>query len=159
MAPYIHNKGFSIIETIISMSIASILLVVFTGLTISAVDMGRTNASQFRASMYLRELNEIAKDLEQSNWDLLASATSSCAAPSICHPEVSGNAWTVSAGSETLDGVYTRSLTVEPVYRDQLTFPNSIVPIGIFDPDTKKVIGTITWDGNSMTLETYIYDL
>lgn len=160
MASYPKSKGFGLIEATISMSIAAVLVVVFTALIIQTVQISRTNADRLRATLYLRELSEVAKDLEQSNWDLLASATSTCAFPSVCHPEVSGNIWVVASSTESLDGgAYVRSFTVEDVYRDQLTFPNSIVETpGVLDPGTKKVTGTVVWAGGTMELEAYVYD-
>lgn len=164
MARYLHNnsnpRGFGLIEAIISMSIAAILVVVFTSLIVRTVAISRTNADRFRATLYLRELAEVAKDLEQSDWTVLASATSTCAFPSLCHPKVSGNTWIVASGSESLDhGAYVRSFSVLDVYRNQLTFPNVIVETpGVSDPNTKKVAGSVLWSQGTMELETYIYN-
>jgi len=156
----VSNGGFGLIEAIVSMAIAAALIVVFIMLIIRTVETSRTNADRLRATLYLRELSEVAKDLEQSNWEMLASATSTCAFPSVCHPQVAGNIWTVASSTESLEGgAYVRSLTAEEVYRDQLTFPNFIVSTpGVLDPNTKKVTGSVVWSGGTMELETYVYN-
>lgn len=144
------------IEVIISLLVGSILVMTFITLVIQSKKIESTNKDAFRAELYLRETIEAAKDLEQSDWDEITG----CA--SICHPEISTDAWTVVDGEETIDSTFTRSFSVYPVQRNQLSFPNEIVESGgIEDPNTKKVVASIEWDANgairTLTLETYIY--
>lgn len=157
------ERGFALIEAIVGIGIALTLLVTMTMLIVQATHISRAGKDRFIALLYLREAIEISKDLEQSNWDLIANAASVCA--TICHPEASSSAWTLVAGNETLDGgTYTRFIRAFPVFRNQLTFPNIIVESGgVFDPNTKKVSATIAWQNaagpHTMSLETYIYNL
>lgn len=157
-----NDRGFGIIETIISIGLAVILLIGFTTLILQIIKTSQVNTSELKAMMYLQELIEISKDLEQSGWDELINPP--CAAPLICHPEATLNTWTFTSGAESLDnGTYTRSLTIESVSRNQNTFPNEIVSNGgIDDPNTKKIIATIMWyDGlqtRNLMLETYVYN-
>ena len=148
------------IEAIIGVVLASIFLTAFLKLNMEAIKLNRANVSNFKASMYLKELIEITKDLEQSDWSELNKPI--CYSDPYCHPEISGNEWELVFGTESLDSdTYNRSIMITDVYRDQLVFPNEIVTIGgILDPDTKKITAEISWDeGNhSMKLETYVYD-
>ena len=159
------ESGFGMIEVIVSMSIVAILLVSFTTLTIRTKRMSHANANELRATLYLQEVIEVAKDLEQSNWAAFP-ATCPPPAPQNYHPVIqtatSTNVWALAAGSELLDNTYTRELTVEPVFRapDASTFPNEIVTAGgVCDENTKRVVGTILWDTRTLTLETYVYNL
>ena len=156
------RKGFSIIEVIISTGIMAMFVAAFAILVTQATIISQTNISAVRGEMYARELIEVAKDFEvsgaTSDWNTLAAGT--CSSP--CHPAISGNVWTLAAGEETIEN-YTRSLTVEDVRRDQLSFPNTIVETGgEDDPNTKKVIANVSWTakGNTQTisLETYVYN-
>ena len=158
----LNNCGFGLIEVVISMGIAGILLIAFSTLVAETAKISRENARELRGALYVRELVEVAKDLEQSDWGEITDPT--CASPSVCHPEISGSSWTLVAGQESFDdGLYTRSLTIENVRRDQLAFPNTIVPSGgVMDPDTKKIVATLTRTMPSgtktTTLETYVYN-
>lgn len=156
------NCGFGLIEVIISMGIAGILLVAFSALLAQTAKISRENTRELRGALYLREAIEVAKDLEQSNWDMIIDPA--CASPIVCHGTIAGSAWVLVAGQELLeDGLYARALTVENVERDQLAFPNSIVLSGgVVDPHTKKIIATLTRTlpsgTKTTTLETYVYN-
>jgi prepilin-type N-terminal cleavage/methylation domain-containing protein len=154
------DKGFGLIEIIISIALVTIFLLTFTTLTLEAIKISQTNTKELKATMCLQELIEIAKDLEQSNWEEITN--SNCYDPNVCHPEIQDNKWILVPGEENLDG-YQRSLSIEPVYRDQLSFPNIIVSNnGVLDPDTKKIVTKISWDDGfnprSLILETYVYN-
>ena len=155
----INMKAFGMIEVLISLAIASIVLLTFTSLNVYNIKISRANTTRLKANMYLQELIEVAKDLEQSDWDAIVNSPCSTA----CHPQIQGNAWILVLGAETLENSYTRSVKFEEVRRDQLAFPNTIVDSGgVIDPDTKKSIAEISWnDGfqnRTLTLETYVYN-
>jgi type II secretory pathway pseudopilin PulG len=157
-----NGEGFAMVEALVSIALIAILLITFEVLIAHAIKINRINRYELKASLYLREVIEIAKDLEQSDWDTLISST--CLVPNACHPLAIGGAWALVGGQEVLDSnTYTRTISIEPVCRDDSGFPNNIVPCpGLFDdPDTKKVIATIEWDdgftNRDLTLETYVY--
>lgn len=155
------NKGFALIEVLVSTAAGIIILVSFITLATQAKKISRSNSEKLRATLYLREAIEIAKDLEISNWNELSEP--SCAAPVSCHPEISVSTWQFFANEETLDsGFFRRSLSIFPVYRNQLAFPNEIVLAGgVLDPDTKKITAAISWldefGAKTMNLETYVH--
>jgi len=158
-----NSRGFALIEVIVGIGVAGAILAAFSTIAVQTKRVSRTNMRELQATMYLREAIETVKDLEQSNWAELADV--GCLAPLMCRPQISGGAWTLVSGSETLDGdTLTRSLSWENVFRDQLTFPNVIVETpGILDPNTKKVTARVTWNTGyaqrTETLETYVYHL
>lgn len=153
--------GFALLEAMISVVVASVVLGAFITLNLQSTRTGRANVSEVRATLYLRELIEVAKDLEISNFDELKIAD--CAAPNHCHPVLPPvGAWDLAAGDQTLEGTFTRWLSVEDVCRDG---DDQIVPCGgPFPPDgvTKKVTANITWDNGftsrSKSLEAYVYE-
>lgn len=155
------TQGFGLIEVIISIALVTIFLVTFTTLTLESMKTSRINSSELKAIMYLEELIEVAKDLEQSDWDQLIN--SSCYNPDFCYPAIQDNKWILLTGQEELDDTYQRFLSLENVYRNQLSFPNEIVSSGgVLDPNTKKVITKILWNNGfssrDLTLESYLYD-
>jgi len=155
------------IEAVVGVTLASILLTAFMTLTVQTVKINRANINELKADMYLKELIEVAKDLEQSeDWSTIIGYPCSDSLNQVCHPatssDISGYKWELVSGIEPLDNNMSRSLTIADVYRDQLAFPNNIVLTGgVPDPNTKKIIGEIHWNDGShspMTLETYIYN-
>ncbi len=156
------NNGFAMVEAIISVAVIILFVFAFENLIVKASAMNHINQYKFQASLYLKELIEIAVDLEQSDWDALIK--SDCASPNICHPIIISNKWDLIAGEEFLENnVYRRDISVFSVCRDQLVSPSNIIncPSGVPDPDTKKVVATIFWndgyDDNTLTLESYVY--
>jgi type II secretory pathway pseudopilin PulG len=156
----IFYKGFGMIEAVVGVTLASILLTAFMTLTVQTVKINRANINELKADMYLKELIEVAKDLEQSDWNELS--TSTCV--SACHPTTTANVWQLESGTELIDNnVYNRWLIIEEVFRnatDEIVV--STTPGAVLSTSTKKIITTITWNDGfkdaSSTLETYVYD-
>ena len=160
------NNGFAIVEALISVGIAASLVVTFTTFISKNIKVNYANTKEVKANFYLQELIEVARDLEQSDWSEITAPL--CASPNICHTASSLGAWQFLAGAENLENKsYSRSVTIEDVYRSVSTFPNTIVdstiPGAVLDPNTKKITATISWyDGfqnRSSTLETYVYQM
>ncbi|MDP3963059.1 MAG: hypothetical protein Q8Q39_01035 [bacterium] len=153
-------QGFALVEVLVGLGMASILMIGFAVLILQAGKVSRANAMELKATLYLREVVEVLKDMEQTNW--IGVAIAPCLSPFTCHPEPAGGVWSLTTGDETLDGTYTRSFSLDPVYRDATT--NDIVTApGLLDPDTLKASAQITWNNRftdrTMTVETYLYNL
>jgi len=150
-----NNKGFSIIEAIVGITLAALLLVAFTALISQTIKINHANKSGLKATMYLQELIEIAKDLEQSNWIELSTTT--CA--SGCSANIDANEWKLTnPGDQNLEN-FTRNIFVNQVCRLSGEIVDCSVGGAEVSTNTKKVIATIKWnDGvNSSILETYVY--
>ncbi|KKR46457.1 MAG: hypothetical protein UT82_C0012G0004 [Parcubacteria group bacterium GW2011_GWB1_40_14] len=156
----------------LSVALIATFGVAFQTLRIQSIKLSRLNQDKLKATMYLRELIEVTKDLEQTNWTATGLNNLTCVSPLPCHPEINTttdpDTWILVDGEESLDtNSYTRSLTINPVFRDQpnTIFPNSIVdssaPGATLDPNTKKITATIIRKNipppNTLTLETYVY--
>ena len=161
---HFNNKGFGIIEALIGITIGGLLLATFSTLIYQTIKINRVNASQIKATMYLQELIEVAKDLEQSATTtiFLPGPTLSC---NNCYPKDSGgNTWTlVNVPPEPqLEGIFSRAITISPVSRDatnhEIETPYNFAND---DPYTKLATATISWyDGSqnhTQKLETYLY--
>jgi len=165
-----NNKGFSIIEALVGITLAALLLVAFTALISQTIKINHANTSGLKATMYLQELIEIAKDLEQStstwqsNW--ISTTGQECNTLYVCYPMASGTTWTLISTTTTAKGeylennIYTRWLTIENVCRDSNKNIDAC-PSDELSTSTKKVIATITWNNGfgsqTSTLETYVY--
>ena len=150
------------IEAVAGIIIALIIIIAFTTLISKAIVFNSINGKQLKAVLYLQEMVEIAKDLEQSpdGWDRLTTTTSPCYF--VCYPEISGSSWIVSSGTEELENnIYERSMMIENVCRDS---DNNISDCmtGTDDPYTKKVIAQIEWNdqlvSRNLEIEAYVYN-
>lgn len=155
------NRGFGLVEIIISVGLVATFILTFSTLIMQAMKTSRANNSELKAMIYLQELIEIGEDLEQSNWQALND--SNCQSPNLCHAGIQENKWILLPENEIIENNYSRSLSVENVYRNRLSFPNEITETGgILDPNTKKVIAKISWNNGfeprELILETYLYD-
>ena len=163
----INNKGFGIIEALVGITIGALLLVTFSTLIAQTIKINRVNAMNIKAMMYLQEMIEVAKDLEQSATATIFAVTSPCTnchpcADIDCHPlPVAEDTWGFNDGLQTVE-VFTRSMTISPVSRDPVTHQIKTV----YDPandatSTKIATATISWyDGSqshTKNLETYLY--
>ena len=163
-----NQKGFGLIEAVVGIIVALIIVLAFTTLISKTIVYSSINGKQLKATLYLQEMIEAAKDLEQSpaGWDRLTTSTSPCYAT--CYLYVSGSSWNVNSGTEELESnTYERWLTVEHVYRRDADNEIIIPPCGVepctIDPNTKKVIAKIEWmesPGKTVTttLEAYLYN-
>lgn len=158
-SPFSNNKGFSIIEALVGITIAALLILVFTALMTQTIKINNANMRGVKATMYLQEMIEIAKDLEQSATSTIFVSGSPC---TNCHPVASGDTWNLSPGPESLEGFATRTITISPVSRDPSTHEiESIYNPANESTSTKMVTATIAWyDGfqnQTSTLESYLY--
>ena len=172
-----NQQGFGLIEALVGMVVALIIILAFTTLISRAVVYNSINGKQLKATLYLQEMIEAAKDLEQSNagWNLLNDST--CTSTNLFYPTAvaSGTSWSwdLVNDEETLENdLYTRSLKIQHVCRSTSTneiISSSCVPAECnpADPDeysstTKKVIAEIEWNDqlgpNRLELEAYLYN-
>ena len=152
--------GFAFVEVVVSIGIAAVLLMTFTALVFQGLRVGQLNLSSLKARLYAEEALEAARDLEKSNWALLATCGAACTFT------LSGGAWGVVPGSESLDGgAYERAVSVGDVCRDAVGFPNTIVncPGAFTDPDTKRVTATVSWThggaAQQQVIEMFVYNI
>ena len=146
------NRGFAIVEVLVSLAIIAIIIVTFEALIVRSAKISRANQSEFQANLYLRETIEIAKALEQSitdsaQWDTVFPLNT-CDGSSKCSFVDNVNSWSVQSSAEPkLDGVYNRNFDI--IQPDPL------------NADIKKITATISWNNGmrdrTLTLETYVY--
>lgn len=159
-----RDKGFSLIETMISITLATIVILAIMSLSHKTAGMNISNLNNLKAHFYATEVLEVANDLRISNWDTLKNAN--CDNSNPCYPEIISGSWTIVPGEEVW-GIYTRVMEIEPVRRDSCSFPNDIVESGgqicpsSSNPDSLKVTSVVAWeDGqgdHEINLKTYVY--
>ncbi len=102
------------------------------------------------ALLYVEEGLEASRNLRDRNYLFLQSGSYGL--------DLTNDTWSFVAAPETIDAYYSRTITVEDVYRD---VNGDIAVSGSLDPNTKRITSTVTWDWKevqpqSLSLSTYL---
>lgn len=131
-----NEQGQLLIEMLIAMALSAILIPsLMTGLVASK--QGKAQQGQrAQAVALLKEAEEVVRSVREKDWN-------SFAVDGTYHPAISGTAWILSPGTESING-FSRSTVINDVFRDA----NGVVVTsgGTLDPSTKKVDLSVTWD-------------
>ena len=151
MIKRINNQGFSIVELLVAIAFISISTILILHITSSNNKLRRINEEDLQVLFYATEAVEATKIVDWS--DLTVGGH---------HPVLVSDIWTLSAGSEVIDGRYTRTVTIDEVYRTNISNGNVYGDIGgvNLDADTKKITVSVDWISatgvsKQETLETY----
>ena len=129
------EQGQSLVEILLAFALVFVLLpALLTGWVASR--QGKAQQSQrILALPYLTEGQEAVRSVRENGWI-------SFAVNGTYHPVISGSAWSLVSGVETI-GVFTRSIVIADVLRDSA---GAIVASGgTVDPSTKKVTVSVSW--------------
>jgi type II secretory pathway pseudopilin PulG len=145
-----RTQGFLMVDVMIGLFVASVIATAFLSSVVYAVQYSIEHNRKLQAEFLAVEMLEVARELETSDWSTLTA----CDNP--CHPDPSGGVWLLNSGTENI-GPFTRSLSIEAVARSA----GAIDPAGTNDPNTKKVVATVTWpvreNERELELEIYVY--
>lgn len=135
LAPRNDNKnGFGLLEIIIAVAIITGSLVALAEVSALAVRLTQTALVEHQAIFLVEEGAENARLKRDTDWATLLA----------------------SAGTETIDNM-TRATLIEDVYRrdsDDDIVPASSPDPKTLDPDTKKIMVTVSWEGREGTMNT-----
>lgn len=134
------RSGQALIEMLVALALVSLFM---PALITSLVASRDSRAQQRQRSLgiaLLQETQEEIRIIRESGW----SNFTACISP--CHPIRSGNSWTFSSGTETINGI-TRRVDLIDVYRDNTTdqIVQSLTGSSYTDTATYKILITITW--------------
>jgi type II secretory pathway pseudopilin PulG len=146
------HAAFSLIEVLLGLLIFALFASGIFFLAFDTADSDLRQDLKSEAMRYAEEGLEGTRMIRNVNFLELSSGTHGL--------QYSGDAWTFSGNSELIQDFYTRTITVEDVYRDG---SNNISDTGTLDPSTKKITSTVswTWKGflpQSVSLTTYLTD-
>jgi len=149
------TKGVVLIELLVAFGLASILLPALLTGFVGATRGREVYEQRIAAIALVREAEEAIRSFRNEAWSNVASLTSGIN----YYPSISGSKWTLSGGSETING-FTRIIVVSDVYRDasQNIVPQDS-PGAILDPSTRQFLITVSWPGyftRSITSSLYI---
>ncbi len=129
------QKGFSLIELILTVALASLLLpALLTGFAASR--NGRAQLEQrLKAIAFAREAEEAVRVVRERDWTTFA-------VNGTYYPRISGATWVLETGAEPRTDGFSRTVTISDVYRDADGY---IASSGTPDPSTKKAVINVSW--------------
>lgn len=131
------QTGLSIIELIVSIAIFAIIAASSISAILGAFSTSRLAKEESRATFFNVEGLEATESIRNQDWANLVNGDHGLS--------FGGGNWTFS-GTSDLDGSgkYTRVVNVSDVERDGND--DIVASGGTIDPDTKKIISTVSWD-------------
>lgn len=148
------EKGIAVVEIIIVIGIIAITISSLLGVAVFSLKLSTSVKETAAADALAKEMVEAVRNFRDgTDWDSdgLGLLNTGIA----YYPEKSGDippAWMFTLGEEPING-FTRKVIFADVMRD--ANDNIVESGGINDPDTKKVIATVSWENKKVEIITY----
>lgn len=155
-----NARGFSIIEVVIASAILGIVLFSLASVFLLASRLSREASNKIRANFLAEEGLEVMRFLRDQSWDQNIAPLLVGTSYYLTFATTT-SAWDVLTTNPGLaDGLFTRAIKVEEVRRD--SNDDIVSSGGTVDPDSLKIISSISWGPepvNTITVETYLSDI
>ena len=143
------QSGATIVEVMVAIALTGIFLPVLATALVAAHAGKATSIQQIQAQSLVREASDAVRSIRENGWTNVAT-------DGTYHPVISGSAWTLSAGSEVINGL-TRQVVISTPQRNAAGV--IVGSGGTNDPSTKHVVVTVSWTSptsGSLTADTYL---
>lgn len=144
------KSGISLVEVLLSLGIFSIFSLGIFYVSVETLKKDVKIEGESEAILYAQEGLEAVTSMRDRNFLLLTNGDYGLA--------LENNLWTFIPAPENIDNFYSRTITIEDVYRDA---NGNIAANGSLDPNTKKITSEVEWllrglFPQSNTLVTYL---
>jgi len=151
------KKGFGMVEAVISVAIATALILVLSGVNLTYVRLAYGQSNKIEATFLAEESLEAVRFLRDENWTLnilpLVVGTN-------YYPVFNANAWQLGSTPTTF-GIFDRKIVLGAVYRG--VNGDIVSSGGTLDPNTYLVTSSVSWQEKGTTrteiIATYITKL
>lgn len=140
-----NNKGFSIIEILVAIFIIAITLTSLLGLTNSSLKTSILIKETTQSVNLAQEAMEAVRSIRDGDWNKITNGNHGLTS--------TGGYWDFD-GTENIINSFSRTVLIENTQRD--TNDNIVENGGTNDPDTKKIIVTVSWKNKETELVTYL---
>lgn len=135
------SRGFGLIEMVIITAIVTAAFAAFAQVGLLSLRLLRTEKENLEAAFLAQEEMNAMRALRDESW---TNNIATFANNTLYYPTIENSKWKLVTGSSTLiNGTYTRSLTLQNVYRDA---QDKISTTGILDPNTRKITAQVGWN-------------
>lgn len=151
------KSGFGVIEVLVAAVIISLVLFGLHATSVQALRLIQQSTKRTQATFLIEETIEALRAKRDTGW---STSLGTLTAGATYYLELSGGAWTITTINIFIDDAFERKFVIENVYRDG---NDDIATSGTLDPDTKKIIATVSWHAQTGTttesISTYITDM
>ncbi len=147
------RAGFGLLETLISFAIIAASLVTLATTNQFAFKVIKNSFEKTQANFLAEEGLEVARVLRDTSWSVHFEPLQ----PGIIYYPIfnaTTSTWALATGAALrIDDVFTRTLTVEEVYRrdaDSQIVASTSPDAKTLDPDTKQVTLSVQWDAGEV---------
>ncbi|MFH1308493.1 MAG: prepilin-type N-terminal cleavage/methylation domain-containing protein [Patescibacteria group bacterium] len=154
------NKGISIVEILVAITIISIVFIALFGVATFYLKVSFLTKKTVQASRLIEESIEVVKNFRDgTDWDTNGIGILDTGDSNPYYPELDNGTnpphWILTEGVETINN-FTREIVFENVSRDLANNIEDVYDISRDDPNTKKLIVTVSWDDKDIEVITYI---
>lgn len=135
------NRGFGILEIVISVGIISVAIFALLGTTASFLKLARDTTHKVQANNLMHEGLEAVRVIRDMGYTENISPLSDNGLFELYFDTVD-NLWYATTTTSEIDGIFSRKIQIEDVYRDA---EDKISSTGVSDENTKKVTVYIVW--------------
>jgi len=152
-----ENKGFSVIEIIIVIAIVAVGLINLLGVAAFSLKISAIIKQTSQADSLTKEAIEATRAFRDgTDWDSNGLGVLNTGSSNPYYPELdAGSAWKLTPGTEII-GVFTRKVIFERVSRDGSGDIETVYSVGNDDPETRKIIATVSWSNRKVEIITYL---
>ncbi len=147
-----NQTGSLLIETILVTFLFGVMATGLVSTLLTSVTSAKQGAEYIVATGYLQEGIEAVRSIRDQDWATVSGGTHGL--------QTTNGHYEFSGVSNLLDaGVYTRTITVDPVFRTG-GLTGDIAEVGVLDENTKKVTVTVSWDvqaGRNQNIHSIFY--
>jgi Tfp pilus assembly protein PilV len=140
---YSRRSGFGLIEIVVGVSLLSVFLVGVGSVAQRSLVTSRLSLQETKANFLLEEGSEVMRFFRDTAW-VNISGLSTTTTYYLSY----GSVWATTTTANTVDGIFTRTVTVADVKRDA---NDDIASSGTYDAGTKKITITLSWPNGLAT--------
>jgi len=158
------EEGVGLVELLVAVGVSSVLIIGVMALIAMAIRFNIIGEHKLMAVSFAQEGMEATQNVRDDDWTNISGLATGPGNP--FHPTIVAGDWQLVAGVDDPDGsgVFTRSIVVEQVWRDDLNGDIVVpgTPGSSIDPETRQVTTEVSWNEESgpreVTQETYLSD-
>lgn len=155
------KTGFGLVEIVIASAIISVSVFSLSAVSVLGSRLQSASLEKIRANFLAEEGLEAMRFLRDKSWDINLSSLSQDTNYYV-NFSTSTLQWSINSTSISyVDSLFDRKVTVENVSRD--SNDNIVLSGGTNDPDSKKIIVTVSWQERGATstvqLGTFLSDI
>lgn len=140
------KKGFGLLEIVIGVAIISVTLFSLAAVAHIALKVARESIRKSQAAFLMEEGVEVMKLMRDAGWS--ANISTLTAGTNYYLYLDAGTTWRSTATPLVIDGIFTRTVRLDNVYRDA---NNDIATTGTLDGNIKKVTVSVSWTDRGVT--------